>query len=184
MTKIYEAGDTVEFLTDAKDNPGDWPAGTRAKVIASDDWVTVDHPSLKGAAYVFRPSDPGMRRVRIVGAFPDSLHRIQAELDAENPTGTFRHDNEANDSLVSMLDERGGRYGKFIEHAKISQALSALMRETVGFDRLQADQCEALEMIAHKIARILNGDPNYAESWVDIAGYAKLVADRLNGVER
>lgn len=36
-------------------------------------------------------------------------------------------------------------------------------------------------MIFHKIARILNGDPNYADSWVDIAGYAKLVADELEG---
>jgi hypothetical protein len=34
-------------------------------------------------------------------------------------------------------------------------------------------------MIAHKIGRILNGDPNYADSWIDIAGYAQLVADRL-----
>ncbi len=28
------------------------------------------------------------------------------------------------------------------------------------------------------------GDPDYADSWHDIAGYAQLVADRLNGVER
>jgi hypothetical protein len=34
-------------------------------------------------------------------------------------------------------------------------------------------------MVVHKIGRILNGDPHYADSWVDIAGYAKLVADRL-----
>lgn len=44
-------------------------------------------------------------------------------------------------------------------------------------DRLE--QLEALEMIARKLARIINGDPNYADSWVDIADYAKLVADRL-----
>jgi hypothetical protein len=49
---------------------------------------------------------------------------------------------------------------------------------------LDADQLEALEMICHKIGRIVNGDPNYADSWIDIAGYAKLVADRLEGVER
>ena len=30
----------------------------------------------------------------------------------------------------------------------------------------------------------MNGDPNYADSWIDIAGYAKLVSDRLEGVER
>jgi len=38
------------------------------------------------------------------------------------------------------------------------------------------------DMIANKLGRILNGDPNYADSWMDIAGYAKLVADRLEAV--
>ena len=46
------------------------------------------------------------------------------------------------------------------------------------------DQVEALEMIAHKIGRIINGDHSYSDSWHDIAGYAKLVADRLDGVVR
>ena len=49
---------------------------------------------------------------------------------------------------------------------------------------LEPDQREALEMLALKIARILNGDPNYADSWHDVAGYATLVADRLQGVEQ
>lgn len=53
------------------------------------------------------------------------------------------------------------------------------MRLTDNWELLQPFQVEALEMIAHKIGRILNGDPNYDDSWVDIAGYAKLVADRL-----
>jgi hypothetical protein len=44
---------------------------------------------------------------------------------------------------------------------------------------LAQDQREALEMIAHKIARILNGDPNYSDNWIDVAGYATLVANRL-----
>ena len=35
-------------------------------------------------------------------------------------------------------------------------------------------------MVAHKAARILNGDPNIADSWHDIAGYTQLVAQRLN----
>jgi len=39
-------------------------------------------------------------------------------------------------------------------------------------------------MIAHKIGRIINGDPDYDDSWVDIAGYAKLVSDRLQGTVR
>ena len=34
-------------------------------------------------------------------------------------------------------------------------------------------------MILHKVARILNGDPDYVDSWADIAGYAQLVVNIL-----
>ncbi len=48
-------------------------------------------------------------------------------------------------------------------------------------DSAIADQQEALELICHKIARIINGDENYDDNWVDVAGYASLVAKRLQG---
>ena len=86
----------------------------------------------------------------------------------------------------ATLNERGSRYGKFAGHAQVSQRLKTVMGDALaqrGKD-LADDQYEALDMIAHKIARIINGDPDYADSWIDIAGYAKLVADRLQGVER
>lgn len=82
------------------------------------------------------------------------------------------------------LNQRGVTYGKFKDLATISRALKDVMQYTDGWERLECDQAEALEIVALKIARILNGDPNYSDSWVDIAGYAKLVADRLEGVER
>jgi hypothetical protein len=91
---------------------------------------------------------------------------------------------ESIDSLTDTLTERGKRYGKFKDHANVTQQLKATM---FGFNpslRLENDQKEALEMIAHKLGRIINGDPDYADSWHDIAGYAQLVADRLNGIER
>lgn len=87
-------------------------------------------------------------------------------------------------NVVDTLTERGERYGKFKEHAAIAQAMKSEMQSVYGWCNLAPDQREALEMIAHKIARILNGDPNYVDSWHDIAGYATLVADRLNGIER
>lgn len=83
----------------------------------------------------------------------------------------------------AILEERGSRYGPFITHAEITQKLKAVATEFI-YERDRAlahDQQEALDMIFHKIGRIINGDPNYADSWVDIAGYAKLVADRLEG---
>jgi hypothetical protein len=87
-------------------------------------------------------------------------------------------------NLVETLEERGSRYGKFIDHARITQALKHEIRQGSSFIKMEDDMVEALDMIAHKIGRIVNGDPDYADSWVDIAGYAKLVADRLEGVER
>lgn len=83
----------------------------------------------------------------------------------------------------AVLAERGKRYGKFIDHAVITQQLKAVIKSTLAWQvkKLADDQQEALDMICHKIGRIVNGDPNYADSWVDIAGYAKLVADRLEG---
>jgi hypothetical protein len=34
-------------------------------------------------------------------------------------------------------------------------------------------------MILHKLARIVNGDANYIDSWRDIVGYSQLVVDEL-----
>lgn len=81
--------------------------------------------------------------------------------------------------VSQVLAERGTRYGRFEEHASIAQALKGTMKVCPGWQRLDADQREALEMVQHKVARILNGDPTYADNWVDIAGYSTLVAQRL-----
>ena len=90
------------------------------------------------------------------------------------------------DTIQDLLAERGARYGKFKDHATISQALKHVVYGAAAEQstKLANDQVEALDMICHKIARILNGDPNYVDSWIDIAGYAKLVADRLQGTEQ
>lgn len=82
-------------------------------------------------------------------------------------------------NIEDVLAERGKGYGKFEDLAEISQALKAAFRAWPNWSRLRQDQREALDMIAVKIGRILNGNPNYPDSWVDIAGYAMLVADRL-----
>lgn len=82
-------------------------------------------------------------------------------------------------SINDTLAERKKTHGEFTNHAEISQSLKNVLHEFGGFDALQADQKEALEMIVHKIARILNGNPDTHDHWHDIAGYATLIADRL-----
>jgi hypothetical protein len=89
-------------------------------------------------------------------------------------------------NINETLDERGRRYGKFTGHAAVTQSLKEVIRHFSEQRKLELlpDQQEALDMICHKIGRIINGDPNYSDSWIDIAGYAKLVADRLEGIEK
>jgi hypothetical protein len=82
--------------------------------------------------------------------------------------------------VSATLAERGKRYGDFKDHAAISQGLKEVLRQTPGWARLNPPMKEGLEMILHKVGRILNGDPTYADSWHDIAGYAKLVEDHLS----
>lgn len=81
--------------------------------------------------------------------------------------------------IDETLSERGNRYGEFAEHARITQNLKRAMTDSPKWGVLTDDMREALEMVQHKIGRILNGDPAYHDSWHDIVGYAKLVADRL-----
>jgi hypothetical protein len=96
--------------------------------------------------------------------------------------------------IEKTLEERGSRYGKFSGHAEITQALKRVMNGTstelktqkkvelqLKWANLTDSQREALEMVAHKIGRILNGDPNYDDSWVDIEGYVHLVVQELRG---
>lgn len=95
-------------------------------------------------------------------------------------------------SIENTLKERGNRYGDFADHARLCQDLKKVMTmfavvqaEPNGvavhfpWEALTATHKQSLEVIADKIARILSGDPNYADNWHDIQGYAKLVEDRL-----
>lgn len=88
-------------------------------------------------------------------------------------------------STKDILDERGTRYGIFMNQARIAQSIHIVLEQGMqitGKNRFSfaPDQLEAVNMIVNKLARIYNGDPHYADSWRDIAGYATLVADRLD----
>jgi len=81
--------------------------------------------------------------------------------------------------VATTLQVRGTRYGDFTSNAQLTQDIKSVMWASDGWVKLNAVQAQALEVIADKIARILNGDPNYADNWHDIQGYAKLVEERL-----
>jgi hypothetical protein len=88
--------------------------------------------------------------------------------------------------VSQILDDRGKRYGNYLMQARITDYLRTVIvdRLTERWVGLESDQLDAINMICVKLARIANGDPDYADNWRDIAGYATLVADRLDGKER
>jgi len=78
-----------------------------------------------------------------------------------------------------LLNARAKTHGvSYEENAKIAQTLKGYLYKTYNWGGLSATQQLSLEMICNKIARILAGDPNFPDHWEDIAGYAKLIADK------
>lgn len=81
--------------------------------------------------------------------------------------------------INETLSQRHRTYGEFTEHARITQNIKRAFSDSPNWDSLTDDKKESLEMVAHKIGRILNGDPEYKDSWHDIIGYTKLIESKL-----
>lgn len=85
-------------------------------------------------------------------------------------------------NIDELLRERGTTHGDFSEHARITQNLKAMAANGVNWkqSKLTSTQREAIDMILHKLGRIIAGDPNHRDHWDDIAGYAKLASERTS----
>ena len=83
-------------------------------------------------------------------------------------------------TVDETLDERHKTYGKFSDQAKIFTKIVSQCPET----NLPDSHRLAILMIILKISRLLNGNSSHADTWHDIAGYAKLIEDELTGVSR
>jgi hypothetical protein len=78
-----------------------------------------------------------------------------------------------------IIAEREKTHGNFPRQAKTAQSIKEVMRYTDNWEFMPEHQKEALELIATKLSRILNGNPAWHDTWHDIAGYAVLVANTL-----
>ena len=82
--------------------------------------------------------------------------------------------------INDILNEREKTHGDFQDAATVAQIQKVNLRKGPGWGSLMDDQKEALDMIASKIARIMCGDPEIKDHWSDIAGYATLIANKLD----
>ena len=85
--------------------------------------------------------------------------------------------------IEEVLNQRQATYGSFTKNAEVSQMLKYFMTQGTNYKQMPVPHREALEMIVHKIARIVNGDPNYIDNWVDNIGYSQLVIEEIKSYE-
>ena len=109
------------------------------------------------------------------GDFHNIVELIDASELSDTQTGSI--------NIRDVLNERGNRYGNFEDNSETCQQIKCALGDAIyknGYT-LESYHTEALHNITQKMARIVNGDPNYRDNWVDIAGYAQLVVDLLDG---
>ena len=134
-------------------------------------------------------TDEWRKKVEVV---KDEVSDLTPEQTAEKVFGATQgrvrnaFSEEAPVGIDATLAQRGSTYGRCADQAAVTYKLKNVLREHSGVHgkSYAYDQAEALDMICAKLGRIVNGDPDHADSWVDIAGYAKLVADRLQTGKR
>ena len=112
--------------------------------------------------------DDGTRR-QILRNLKRNMHIWQQKEIQE------RTDMDGND----LLKEREKTHGDFFCNSLYSQSLKMIMKSSKNWEGLSEFKKESLEMIVHKIGRILAGDSNCEDHWDDIAGYSKLVSNKI-----
>lgn len=93
--------------------------------------------------------------------------------------GASRGNEKEMPGVEEILSERGKTHGDFVLNSLISQSLKEIIQAPPYWNKLDASQKEALDMICHKISRIIAGNSNFKDHWDDIAGYATLVSKDL-----
>jgi hypothetical protein len=76
--------------------------------------------------------------------------------------------------ISDTIKARNSIHGDWANNARIANMLKLTFHGEVGWEAFNVEQQEALDLIAVKLSRILSGDPNHADHWHDVAGYATL----------
>ena len=74
----------------------------------------------------------------------------------------------------ALIAARQATHGDFRSTAWVAQTLRDVFRHEMGWERLSIVKREAMDCIALKLARILSGDADCEDHWIDIIGYAEL----------
>lgn len=82
--------------------------------------------------------------------------------------------------VEELLAVRDKTHGNYDDTARAAQLIKEVLRAEPGWKNLSPVQKESIDLFASKLGRILGGNPNFADHWDDIAGYAKLISQRVS----
>lgn len=85
----------------------------------------------------------------------------------------------ADSHTQDVLQQRGSKYGPYSANSSTTQGIMELLMAAPNWKNQPQFNREALHMIAHKMARVVCGDPYHADNFVDIAGYAELARKEI-----
>lgn len=85
------------------------------------------------------------------------------------------------DLIEETLEQRAKTHGDFAQVAAVAQNLKDILKVAARKQGTQVTpiQAEAMDMHCSKLARIVCGDPNEPDHWLDIQGYTELVLRTL-----
>jgi len=86
-------------------------------------------------------------------------------------------------TINDTLSEREKTHGFYRNQAACTQQLKNVMHEMPGWKMLEYFQAQSLDAMADKMGRILAGNPDFKDHWIDIQGYAALVHRELEMFE-
>jgi hypothetical protein len=82
-------------------------------------------------------------------------------------------------TVDNTLDTRNSSHGDYHEQAEMGEAIRGVMSTGKNWRSLTTTQRDALIMLSVKMSRILTGNPDVADHWHDIQGYARLAEREL-----
>lgn len=81
----------------------------------------------------------------------------------------------------AIIGERQSNYGDFYDFSILVQKLKDVVQKHPNWPKMSPHHKEGIEMILHKLARSINGNPDYLDSYVDVKGYAQCI---INSIEK
>ena len=85
--------------------------------------------------------------------------------------------------IKDTLEQRRSTHGDFAEQAETAYSLKDVAHSSINWHKFDYPQKEAIDMVLHKLSRLLCGHPHNLDSWRDIVGYAQLGVDYTTTVD-